>query len=81
MAVGLELVLSFSHTKNRLVNSCNFSRTEGNEISESLRGVMILMLGCVEIVYLYVSSRDHSRNVEEMSASYVLSCTFVLTAR
>ena len=38
-----------------------------------MRGEMILMLGCVNMAYLDVPSRDSSRNVEEASATEALT--------
>ena len=62
---------------------CNFTRTNrkqaiNNRIGETMRDEVIVMFGCVKMVYLDVPSRDRSRNVEDTSATEALPCSFVL---
>ena len=80
MAVRHGLVLSFSHTKKKS-SYCLADRKQviNNKIGETMRGEVIVMLGCVKMAYLDVPSRAPSRNVEETSASEALPCTVVLT--
>ena len=75
----LGLVLSFSHRTSFCYLATSPGQKESNGINEPLRGEVILMLGCVKMAYLYVPSRDRSRNVEETSASEALPCTIVRT--
>ena len=80
MGVSLELVLRFSQKKSSCCLAASPGQIESNGIGESMRGEVILMLGCVKVAYLHVPSRDRSRNVEETSASEALPCTIVLTS-
>ena len=71
MAVSLGLVLSFS--QKIIMFPFNFTRTDrkqeiNNKIHETVRGEVIVTLGCVKMAYLDVPSLDRSRNVEETSA-------------
>ena len=66
--------------KNNIVFLCNFTRTDrkqviNNKIGGTMRGDVVVMLGCIKMAYLDVPSRDRSRNVEEKSASEALPCT------
>ena len=84
---GPELFAKKNNNKkqnNNIFFSCNFFRTDrkqviNNKIGETVRGEVIMMLGCVKMAYLDVPSRDRSRNVEETSATDALPCTIVLT--
>ena len=76
VAVSIGLVLSFSHTKSFCYLVTSPGQTESNEIGKPMRGEVILMIGCVKI--LYVPSLDRRRNIKETSASEALPCTIVL---